>query len=414
MADKINKIYYYLFLALSFAIPIHDKIVPLIIALIGINWLLEFKIREKMMRLRNIGDQKILLLPMVLYFVYIIGTFYSTQLRGQSGAIFDLEVKLSLVLFPLFFSTIDFSKLGNDFFKQVLKAFVYGCLVSSIIIINKAVMDYFKEQDSSVFYYSNLSWLHHPSYLALYFTFAIAILLTWIMKNGNKIILKRNLMILLIIHFQIFIVLLSSKAGIIGFFIIWVLITIWFMIKKYELKRTLIVSLIIIAAFILSVFIFPVSIIRFQTAKKSIEESHIPENQKTEGSAARLMIWKSSLEVIKENFLFGVGTGDVKTELIKKYEENGILLALKENLNAHNQYLQTFIALGFVGFIILLACLILPVISAIKQRNILIILFFLLFAFHLTVESMLERQGGVVFFAFFYSLLLSPIHEKQL
>jgi O-antigen ligase len=409
-----NKAYHYLFLALSFCIPVHDKLVPPIIGLISINWLLEFNYRQKARRLKNIKEQKILLLPGLLYLLYIIGIFYSSQLKGQSGALFDLEVKLSLLLFPLFFSTINFSKFRDDFFKQVLKAFIYGCLVSSIIIINKAMMDYFMEQDSSVFYYTNLSWTHHPSYLALYFTFAVAILMAWILESSTKIIFKRNLAILLIIHFQIFIVLLSSKAGMIGFVLICALIIVWFLMKKKkEMKLSLTVTFIVIGTFILFLFLFPASINRFNTAKKSIEDTHIPNSQKTEGSVARLMVWKSSLEVIKENFLFGVGTGDVKTELIKKYEEKGILQALKENLNAHSQYLQTFIALGFVGFILLLSCLVFPSIHAFNKGNILIILFIALFAFHILVESMLERQAGVVFFAFFYSFFLSKLPEKS-
>jgi len=185
-----NKIYSYLFQALSFVIPIHDKLVPPIILLIVLNWLLEFNFAEKLNRFNTVKDKKYILAPVILYLLYVIGTLYSAQLKGQSGALFDLEVKSSLLLFPMFFLTIDKSKLGNDFFKRVLKAFIYGCLVSSIILINKAMMDYFKEQDASVFYYSSLSWMHHPSYLALYFTFAIAILLTWIFKSGNKIVFK--------------------------------------------------------------------------------------------------------------------------------------------------------------------------------------------------------------------------------
>jgi O-antigen ligase len=184
--------------------------------------------------------------------------------------------------------------------------------------------------------------------------------------------------------------------------------------RNKGLKYSLTISSIVLATFIVILFIFPASFNRFYTAKKSIEDHHIPDNQKTEGSVARLMVWQCSIEIIKENFIFGVGTGDVKTELIKKYKEKGILQALKESLNAHSQYMQTFIALGFVGFIILLSCLIFPAIHSFKQGNILFILFILLFAFHIMVESMLERQGGVVFFAFFYSFLLSKLPEKKL
>jgi len=413
--DITNKLYLYLFQALAFVIPIHDKLVPPIIALIGLNWLLEFNFTVKLHRFKNLKENKYILLPALLYLLYVIGTSYSSQIKGPSGALFDLEVKLSLLLFPVFFTTIDLSQFSKDFYKKALKAFVYGCLISSIILINKAMMDYFKDQDVAVFYYTKLSWMHHPSYLALYFTFAIAILMTWILESGNKIIFKRNLAILVIIHFQFFIVLLSSKAGMIGFFVTCLLIIMFYLMKRNKgLKYSLTISAIVLATFIVILFIFPASFNRFYTAKKSIEDHHIPDNQKTEGSVARMMVWKCSIEIIKENFIFGVGTGDVKTELIKKYEEKKIQQALKDNLNSHNQYLQTYVAIGLPGFILLLGSLLFPLLYGIKKGNILLFLFISLFAFHLLVESMLERQAGLVFYAFFNALLFfSNFPERE-
>jgi O-antigen ligase len=402
-----NKIYSYLFLALSFVIPIHDKLVPPIILLIGLNWLLEFNFSEKIRRIKNFRFKKIIFAPVLLYFVYLIGTFYSEQLKGSSGALFDLEVKLSLLLFPLFFSTIDLSVLGSGFYKKVLKLFVYGSLASSILLINKAIMNYFNTQDTSAFFYTNLSWMHHPSYLALFFTFAIAILLVWLITTENKNIFKRNLVIILIIHFELFIVLLSSKAGLLGLgltFIVVVFIILLNDRRKIRIAIVLTLSVSVTLGILFS--LFPASYSRFSEAKKSIEDSNIPDNQKTDGSTARLLVWECSAEIIKENFLFGVGTGDVKPELNKRYEEKNIQQAIKENLNAHNQYLQTFIAIGFIGFLLLIASLILPVLHGFQKRKTLLMVFIVLFSFHLLVESMLERQAGVVFFAFFSGLLI--------
>lgn len=402
-----NKIYTNLFLALSFVIPIHNKLVPPIILLIGLNWILEFNFPEKIRRIRYFRYKMLLLAPALLYLVYIIGTFYSEQLKGSSGALFDLEVKLSLLLFPLFFSTIDLSVLGAGFFRKVLKSFVYGSLASSILIINKAIMNYFNTQDTSAFFYSNLSWMHHPSYLALFYTFSIAILLVWLLTTDHQNIFKRNLVIILIIHFELFVVLLSSKAGTIGLVLTLILVGFLTVLNNRNKMKTTIVSIIIIGlAFGILLSLFPASYSRFSAAKKSIEDSNIPDNQKTDGSTARLMVWQCSLEIIKDNFLFGVGTGDVKPELNKKYEEMNIQQAIKEKLNAHNQYLQTFIAIGFTGFILLVVSLILPVLHGLQKRKILLVAFIGLFSFHLLVESMLERQAGVVFFAFFSGLLI--------
>ena len=138
-----DKIYYFLIIALSMVMPIHDKLVPPVIALICINWLLEMNFREKYRRIQNSIENKYLSAFGLLYVLYIIGAFYSSELKGKSGAFFDLEVKLSLLLFPLLFATIDFSKIKTDLFKKVLYFFVLGCMMNSIFIFNNAVMQYF-------------------------------------------------------------------------------------------------------------------------------------------------------------------------------------------------------------------------------------------------------------------------------
>ena len=101
----------------------------------------------------------------------------------------------------------------------------------------------------------------------------------------------------------------------------------------------------------------------------------------------------------------GVGTGDVKDVLLQKYQEKGITNAYLLRLNAHNQYLQTTIALGILGLLVVLGCLFLPLYEALRQKNILVFLFILIVAFNLLVESMFERQAGIVFYSFFNALL---------
>jgi O-antigen ligase len=126
----------------------------------------------------------------------------------------------------------------------------------------------------------------------------------------------------------------------------------------------------------------------------------------SDGTADRILIWESSLELIQEQSIFGVGTGDVKDALLKKYEENGIVNALNRKLNAHNQYLQTAITLGLPGIIILLSGLVFAFILAVRRQNLLLLLFSVVVSFNFLVESMLERQAGVVFYSFLNALLL--------
>jgi O-antigen ligase len=400
-----DKIYYYLILVLSLVLPVYDKLVPPVIALIGLNWLLELNFKEKFFRVKNSSANKYLISFGLLYILYIIGTLYSSELKGGSGAFFDLEVKLALLLFPLFFSTIDFTGIRKDLIKKALYFFVLGCIINSLFIFNHAVFQYFKDYQTSVFFYSNLSMIYHPGYLALYYSFALMILLDWTLKN-RRFSFKLVMAILLILYFQVFIVLLSSKAGISGLFIVLLMIALYFLIFNY-LKSIFPVTLSVLLIFslFLMLALFPQSFNRFSEAGKAISDNSTPENQKSDGTTARVVIWKSSWQIIKENPLFGVGTGDIRKELLEKYKENQISISLYNQLNVHNQYLQTFVALGIPGFLVLLAGFVLPGLYALKRKQLLYLSFLTLFAVHILVESMLERQAGVVFYAFYNALL---------
>jgi O-antigen ligase len=247
--------------------------------------------------------------------------------------------------------------------------------------------------------------MHHPGYLALFYTFAIVVVLHWLINKKHQNILKRTIAIILIFHFELFIVLLSSKAGMIGLGLVYLMNVFFIMLSdRTKVKRAIIYSAVLVVSLMVILSFFPASYGRFYSAKRSIEDNKVPDNLKTEGSVARLMVWKCSLEIIAENLPFGVGTGDVKTELNKKYHAKDLQQAIRENLNSHNQYLQTTIATGLPGLILLIACLVLPVIFGLGRKQYLLFIFSVLFAFHLLVESMLERQAGVVFFAFFYGL----------
>jgi O-antigen ligase len=150
----------------------------------------------------------------------------------------------------------------------------------------------------------------------------------------------------------------------------------------------------------------PDSYKRLYSVEKAIDNPAVESGaKKVDGTVARIFVWKSSLEIIKQNPIFGVGTGDAKQALLEKYEENNQPYAYKLEYNAHNEYLQTFITIGVMGFLTLVASLFLPAWFAFRQKHMVYLFFLLLIAFHFMVESMLAKQAGIVFYAFFNAIL---------
>jgi O-antigen ligase len=406
--EKHQQIYYFLFLALVFVLPIHERLVSPVASLIGLNWLLELNFREKFRRLKRFKIKRLTLLFGLVYLPYLAGLFYSENFTGWSGADFALEVKLSLLVFPLLISTINPEKIHPQLEHKILKWFIYGCLTSAILILNLAVFHYFQEKSSTVFFYSRLADPFHPSYLSLYYTFSIVILTYWLIVRFPLNSSKWVFTAMLLVFFQFLTIMLSSKAGIIGVFLMYALMIIMLIIrlKKNSLKPLIyMVALTVIYVFML--FVTPPALQRFMVAKSVVENDLEETNTEdsAESTTARLVIWKCSMEVIRDHPFWGVGPGDVKHELLKKYQQKDVTHALNKGLNAHNQFLQTYMATGLPGFLLLISSFLIPAWFAFRKRKPIYLSFIILLIFHNLVESMLERQAGVVFYGFFNALL---------
>jgi O-antigen ligase len=129
------------------------------------------------------------------------------------------------------------------------------------------------------------------------------------------------------------------------------------------------------------------------------------DEQGIRGLAERLVLWECAWEIVKRNPVCGVGTGDVKTELIKVYAEKKFGKGVEAAYNPHNQYLQTAAALGLPGLAGLLALALAPLVRSVRRRHFLFLNFLLIVGLNSLTESVLEVQAGVLFVALFYLLL---------
>ena len=134
----------------------------------------------------------------------------------------------------------------------------------------------------------------------------------------------------------------------------------------------------------------------------------------------RKFLWEGGLEVCRDNFWVGTGTGSADAALqikikdvnAKFWDGRHSFYLRDRNYNFHNAYLQHWAAHGLIGFLLLLGLFIIPLFSTaitVEGR-----IFLLVCAVSFLTESMLERQAGVLFFSFFYTLffVLKPIREK--
>lgn len=386
------KAHYYLALIIALCLPV-ARLTPVFIALMFLNWLIEGDFKNKF---QIIAKNKLALLFILFYVMHLIGLIYTGNI--DSG-LFDLQVKLSLFIFPLLLAS---RPLNKEQIRIIFIAFIAGGILSSFIMLSRAIYTYtiFGENN---FFYQAFSFLIHPSYLSMYFNLCIAWLLLNILGPMKGLKPSKPISILIILFFSFIIVLLSSKMGLLIMVMQYVGFTIWFIIisKRYVLG-TAGLALIALSAFSLVHFVPEIGD-RVNNAIAAMSNSTINQAE-AESTAVRMLIWKAANQVITDNFFIGAGTGDSRDVLVQEYEKRGMTGALEHKLNAHNEFYQVFVSIGLIGFLIFILSLLIPLFSAFKTKNAIYILFLLMLILNFIPESMFETQAGVMFYAFFNSL----------
>lgn len=120
-----------------------------------------------------------------------------------------------------------------------------------------------------------------------------------------------------------------------------------------------------------------------------------------------LMRWeylKVTLHLIKNNFWWGIGTGDIKDAYQTYYQENQSRLQEQYRRRGHNQYLTYFVTLGVLGGVWFLFALFYPFFRLKLYKNYVYLAFFTIICISMLTEDTLENQVGIYFFVFFNSL----------
>ena len=414
MNKKRKKVHEQIFIGcsmgLAFFMPVYQRILPSIIFLMIINWIIEggitripgiFKEKNRTLTFSFIG----------FYILYLVGMLYSKNMRY---GFFDLQVKLSLLIFPIIFATIDKGFPLQKLTTNVYKALVAGCLTGTLILLGIATISFINSHDLHVFFYIGFSKFIHPSYLSMYLNLAVGILAYYLFNKKQKLSSgSRVLFLILAIYFSIMIGLLSSKAGIFSLLLLSLMITIYLVKVNKQVWIGLVFIIVVIALFYTGYNLLPNIAGRFKKAESAlkVQNNNSPENM--ESNSERLVVWKAGIKVIQEHPVFGVGTGDVKDALLSEYQKENNLLVYNLRLNAHNQYIQTQIALGIPGILLLVFFLVLPGWLSFRNKQYLYFSFLAVFAFNILVESMLEVQAGVIYYAFFNSLFFFVLASSK-
>ncbi len=120
----------------------------------------------------------------------------------------------------------------------------------------------------------------------------------------------------------------------------------------------------------------------------------------------RLEYLKATFHLIKKNFWFGVGTGDLEDAFYREFDRMHSKLKKGFRFHAHNQYLAIFVAMGVFGFLYFIFALIYPVVVAKGYKDYFFMVFYFIMIISMFSDDTLETQAGATLFGFFISFLL--------
>ncbi|MBC5992113.1 O-antigen ligase family protein [Pontibacter cellulosilyticus] len=340
---------------------------------------------------------RLIQLLLLFYSLFFVSITYS---ENSAAAFAELELKSSIAILPLVFFTIG---LQSNHYLQLLKAYILGCFIATSysllsIAYDICINNMHRAPDQLL----GVDWVYfsyflpkqinlHSPYFSMYLVMAIFILAYLFcyeyVRKRNTFILSAYLV--LILYFVVFTIMLASRTALLAGFLITGISLLAFLI--FSRKKFLTLALLILMPFI--------AFKAFETVpylKRKLQDMSGMEQRQT--------VWSTSIDLISENILFGLGTGDTKDELVKAYKKNDYNEGIEQKYDPHNQYIQITLALGIVGLLVYILIIFTLLATSINLKNLLLAIFTVLFVLCGITESNLTTQKGVIFFSFFVSL----------
>lgn len=342
--------------------------------------------------------------PLVIYFVWeLVSLLWTSNIENGLRII---SQQISLLLIPL---TYLFLKPDVDLIRKGIRFFISGIILSSLVLLTKAFLhsismdglkivfdtefagDTLSILDSSVKgnYYNGVhfSVFMHPSYFGLMICTA-ALYFIWGLIPGSLFTVNMKFANSSMIFFAIILIFLATNALIINLLfllLLWLFVSIKF-IDHHNWERVL--AIIFGLIFVFALYVAP------QTQELLQGNTTTLDN--------KLELSKLTIDAIKSNFWFGTGVGSEQEAM------NALLKPEQSTLvgkNPHNQFLQTWLSLGFFGFLILMWAIANILYTGIKHHIFLMVGFAFEIIIAFSFESMLHRYWGIAFFSLFYSFI---------
>lgn len=334
--NNISKVIQICFILLGFIIPISIAATNILLVIIVLLWLLEGRIKQKLVAIFN-SYWNISLFALIL--LYFAGMFWG---HNHDNALWEFQRLSLLLLFPVF-TTLTLKK---QTIRNGIVAFLLSTSISALfaIAINNNIILPLAEYISVISKSSRNSAFISYNYHNILLSFSFLISLYILIEKKTK---YRYLLILCCFVYSISIFTEPGRAGqllfnVFGLFYI-------FYYNKYRLLR--------LVTLVLLLFGFQWAIYNTTTVYKNRinKLSNVIQNNGNNGQGKaddiRYVFFRETTKRIMKKPFFGHGTGSFSTVFDEQVNSGH---NFKEHITPHNNYLFVFFELGLLGLISLL------------------------------------------------------------
>jgi O-antigen ligase len=392
-----NKISYYLILLFLLSLPF-DRFYS---HLIMIGLFIHTLIHLGKSRIRPIFTWENLTLQSI-FLLTVISTFYGTN---QTQGYQEVGKQALILLIPLLFclNPIDLAKYRNNFFS----IFSIGCTLATAYLYLQALVtiNYYHLPLSALFStaFINHNFSEpfdiHATYFSMQLSLALVYLLSVVLKSTFS---KFNIfLVCCCCILTAGIIQLGSKSVYIALLLIINLAVPYLLIgSKKRFSYFLIAGAVSVVLF---AGIYKTG--AFKTRYISGIKNDLGVSASHDLTDPRLARWKVALGIVSVSPLVGHGVGS-ETELLKAgYFQNKLYSSYLAGLNAHNEFLSLLIKSGIFGLIVYLLTLGFGIVASIRNKDLIYFAFVALIFIVSFSENLLDVDKGIIYYAFFFSLL---------
>jgi O-antigen ligase len=384
----MKKIFYWSILLFVFLIPVSSLISVRILILV---LFLAFISERPKVNFRGIVRKT---WDIILYLlVLIIGLTYTQDIITGLRV---LETSFSLL--ALMIITNRFENLGRDFFHKVLVSFMAGLLVTCLICIVNAFLNFLATEDIQFFFYYKLTEAVnlHPTYLAYYLIASITYCIFLIYNEIEK--KRKTLLVVSVLLFFAILMLTGGRTAYVSLLLVFSFFILKFILEESNRGKKIAFILVLILFFSL----FGINKINYFNDELEITNDYWE----------RFGLWESALKA-NSNVLLGVGTGDYKMVLNQYYLSHGLSEFASESYNSHNQFIQIYFSNGVIGFLALIILIGRSLYLSVRSQNALGILLMFPFVIYGVTEVFLGRYQGVVFFSLLHQIVIYQYYSSR-